>query len=160
MPGGVAIGTDSGGAGAKSTLINQVVLGTDLHTYTTPGITSATSLSRQTGPLELVTSDADGNLATDGGMIFDRLDEHTSGIALAMAMENPDLTREETFGISGNYGTFQGAHALSIAAMGVIGYDVFDEGDRVAMSGAIGIGLPHGGGDGIYGARLGLQWTR
>lgn len=163
LAGGVAIGTDGTGQGATTTTgwYNHIVLGTGLHTYTLTGIASAESRARQSGPLELVTSDAFGNLATDGGIIFDRLDDHTSGIALAMAMENPDLTGDETFGFSGNYGTFQGAHALALSAMGVVGYDIFDEGDRVAISGAIGIGLPTGtNGNGVYGARVGLQVTR
>ena len=48
MAGGVAIGTDSCGNGRDSTLDNQFVLGTENHTYTTPGITSALSRRRQT----------------------------------------------------------------------------------------------------------------
>jgi hypothetical protein len=160
MPGGVAIGTDSGGNGAQSTLINQIALGTGLHTYTTPGITSALSKSRQTGPLELVTSDSDGNLATDGGDFIKTLDEHASGIALAMSMENPDLVGPEVFGIAGSLGTFQGAYAFSVAAMGVVGHDVFQEGDRVAVSGGAGLGLANGAGDTVFGARLTAQWTR
>src|SRR5690606_34411280 len=102
QPGGVAIGTDSSGAGAVSTGVNQMVLGTGMHRYTAPGIATAWSRSFQSGPLEVVTSDAGGNLATDGGSIFRRLDEHTSGIALAMSMQNPDLVGPETFGIAGN----------------------------------------------------------
>ena len=55
---------------------NEMVFGTKNDTYTTPGITSGFSKSRQTdGPLEVVTSDQSGHLATDGGSIFKALDE-------------------------------------------------------------------------------------
>jgi len=63
------------GAGATTTRDNQFVLGTSANTYTAPGITSATSLFQQQGNLEdgtiqIVTSDQSGNLATDGGAVF------------------------------------------------------------------------------------------
>jgi hypothetical protein len=58
--GAVAIGN-----GAQATRQNQVVLGTGAYTYTLPGITSAASSAAQTGPVQLVTSDANGNLATN-----------------------------------------------------------------------------------------------
>ena len=80
-PGAVAIGTDSDGNGAAATLPNQYVMGTTMHTYTAPGITSATSKARQSGPLEVVTSDANGNLASDGGAIFSTLDDHETRIS-------------------------------------------------------------------------------
>ena len=57
---------------------NEMVFGTKDDTYTTPGITSGFSKSRQSGPLEVVTSDRDGHLATDGGSIFKALDEAES----------------------------------------------------------------------------------
>ncbi len=53
------------GNGATTTRANQQVLGTAANTYTTPGITSAASLAAQTGPTQIVTSDAAGNLATN-----------------------------------------------------------------------------------------------
>ena len=52
------------GSGAQTSLNNQFMLGTSSHTYTAPGITSANSTSRQSGPLEIVSSDGGGNLAT------------------------------------------------------------------------------------------------
>lgn len=57
--GAVAIGN-----GAVATRENQFALGTAANTYTTAGITSAASKAAQTGPTQLVTSDAGGNLAT------------------------------------------------------------------------------------------------
>jgi trimeric autotransporter adhesin len=171
--GGVAIGVDSGGTAAETTLENQFVLGTVNHTYTAPGITSDLSRARQSGPVEVVTSDAHGNLATDQGFIFDtlddhafqlarhdrRLNEHTSGIALAMSMQNPDLVGAERFGLAGSWGTFEGAHALSFSVMGVIAHDVFHPGDRIAVSGGFGAGFAHKSGGTVYGGRAGLQWT-
>ena len=69
----VAIGTGASanfansaaiGNGATATRANQQVFGTAANTYTMPGITSAASRAAQTGPTQIVTSDAGGNLAT------------------------------------------------------------------------------------------------
>ena len=51
------------GNGATTTRDNQVVIGTATNTYTTPGVTSNASIAVQSGPLSLVTTDANGNLA-------------------------------------------------------------------------------------------------
>jgi hypothetical protein len=158
-----------------------MVLGTEDDTITAPGITSQLSKDRQHGPLEVVTSDANGNLATDGGEIYDRLDdaehrlndaerrllrddgridENKSGVALAISMENPDLIANERFGVAMNYGNFEGANALSWSAMGVLGYDVLHRGDRIAVSGGFGVGFEEGNnGDDVWGGRVGAQWT-
>jgi hypothetical protein len=77
-----------------------------------------------------------------------------------MATENPDLVGPEVFGISGNFGTFDGAYAFSVSAMGVVGHDVFQQGDRVAVSGGAGLGLANGIGNTTFGAHVGFQWTR
>ena len=53
------------GAGAVTTAPNQMVFGTASSTYVAPGITSAASKAAQSGPLQIVTSDASGNLATN-----------------------------------------------------------------------------------------------
>jgi hypothetical protein len=165
-PGGVAIGVDAKGNGAVATDKNQVVIGTGNQTYTTPGITSKKSRNRQSGPLELVTTDANGNLASDGGNVFAQLDEmnarlsdHASGIALAMSMEAPDLVGAEKFGFAVNWGNFEGSNALSASLAGVLGNNVFTGGDRVAMSAGLGVGFASGEGKSVYGGRVGLQWT-
>ena len=142
-------------------------MGTKQDTYRAPGIVSQLSKDRQTdGPIEIVTSDQGGNLATDGGFVFDkidefddhftqvdrrldqhdkRIDENKSGVALAISIENPDLIGNERFGVAMNYGNFEGASALSWSAMGVLGYDVLSRGDRVAVSGGFGVGFEEGG---------------
>jgi autotransporter adhesin len=127
--------------------------------YSAPGITSSAARSRQSGPLEVVTSDKNGNLATDGGQIFKRLDEGQSGVALAIAMANPDLTGNERFGMAANWGRFEDANALSVTAMGVLAHNLVTEGDRVALAGGFGAGFDEGRGDTVYGGRVGMQWT-
>src|SRR5262249_51153003 len=64
------------GTGATATAPNQMAFGTASNTYVAPGITSAGSKAAQSGPLEIVTSDAGGHLATHtaagvGAGIFD-----------------------------------------------------------------------------------------
>jgi hypothetical protein len=77
-----------------------------------------------------------------------------------MATQNPDLTGPEVFGISGNFGTFAGAYAFSVSAMGVVGHDVLQPGDRIAVSGGAGLGFANGNGSNQFGAHVGVQWTR
>jgi hypothetical protein len=44
--------------------------------------------------------------------------------------------------------------------MGVLGRNLFSNGDRAAISGGFGVGFEEGRGDDVYGGRVGLQWTR
>jgi hypothetical protein len=161
------------GAGAVTTADNQMMFGTASETYTTPGITSVTSRSRQSGPLEVVTSDANGNLATDGGAIFSQLDQlqnndtkifsqldqlHSdintveSGVAVALSAVGPDLTGAERFGLSLNWGGFEGASAIGGGATAVVSRW---NSSRLAITGGIGVGLD----DNTVGGRAGGQWT-
>lgn len=133
---GTAIGADATvghnnstaiGAGAKSTDTNQVTLGTKSETISAPGITSQLSKDRQVGSLELVTSDAQGRLATDGGSVFNRLnafgtrlDEHAKGLAISMAMPDVWLSDKKRFGIFGGVGGFEGETALGFGVIGRI----------------------------------------
>ena len=136
--GSVAIGTDSTGVGAVAALQDQFVMGTANHTYTAPGITSDLSRARQSGPLEVVTTDADGNLASDQGATFEQIAENQAGIAIAVAMANPDLVGTESFGIAANWGHFDGVNAFAFSAMGVLDRDLFGSGERLAISAGIG----------------------
>ena len=150
-----------------------MVFGTRQDTYRAPGITSQLSKNRQNGDLEIVTSDAAGNLATDGGDTFKhfeiidkRLDRTTSAstrISLASRSRSRSriLTWSATSGsvVAMNYGNFEGASALSWSAMGVLGYDVLSRGDRVAVSGGFGVGFEEDSGDDVWGGRVGAQWT-
>jgi hypothetical protein len=118
------------------------MLGTATQTYTTPGIVSGLSKARQTvGPLEVVTTDQAGNLASDGGQIFDELSKLNGGVAVAMAMTNPDLVGSETFGIAGNVSYWEQNVALGFSAMGVLGRNMFGSGERLAVSGAVGVSV-------------------
>ena len=151
------------GAGAVANLPNLVAVGTTSDTYRAPGITSSLSKQRQSGPLEVVTSDAGGNLATDGGSIFhqlnnlsDQADKARAGVALALAAVNPDLTRDERFGMTANWGNFDGANAFGMGFEGVVGHDWISAGDRWAVTGGFGVGFEGGN---VWGGRLGGQWT-
>jgi hypothetical protein len=97
------------GAGATTTADNQIVLGTVSQTYQTPGIDSQTSRDRQSGPLRLVTSDSQGDLATDGGSTFTEIAKLRAGTAVAMAMQAPTLGPGENFGLRLGYGNFGNA---------------------------------------------------
>jgi hypothetical protein len=88
-----------------------------------------------------VTTDSAGHLASDGGQIFGQIGENSAGVAIAIALENPDLVGNETFGLSANLGFFDGNTALGVAAMGVLGHNFMGEGERWALSGGVGVSL-------------------
>ena len=143
-------------------MAGQQVFGTAANTYTMSGITSGLSRDRQTGPLEVVTTDSAGNLASDGGLLFERMSKLGGGIAIALALENPDLVAGERFGIAGNVGFWEGNVALGFTAMGVLGNNLVGQGERWALSGGVGFTVKedsYGGrsSQSSVGGRAGLQ---
>src|SRR5262249_43793090 len=110
--------------------VNQQVFGTATNTYTMPGIASAVSKATQTGPLQIVTSDASGNLATgsaaslglatttDISAINARLNDLDSrinkvgalGAAIAGLHPNPRARGDNH--ISAAFGTYNGQSAF------------------------------------------------
>ena len=81
-------------------------------------------------------------------------------MAIALATQNPDLTGNEHFGITANWGDFQGANGFGMGLEGVLAHDLLARGDRVAITGGWGVGFAEGGGSNVCGGRVGLQWTR
>ena len=164
------------GYSAATTTNNQMVYGTSTETHTMPGITSDLSKSRQSGPLEVVTSDAGGNLATDGGLIFAGIQQNSldiqqnsldiesnrrdikknrEGVAIAASLADPDLVGSESFGLRGTWGNYDGENALGFTGMGVLSRDFMGTGSRLAFGGGIGFGLQ----ESKVGGRAGGQLT-
>jgi len=159
-----AAGSAAFGQGAVASQPQQQVFGTKANTYTAPGITSSQSRARQVGAVEVATSDANGNLATDGSVIFEALSEHEAGIAIAMALESPSLQAGETFGVAVNWGIFNQSQALAFSAIGVVARDVFLAGDRIALNGGFGLSVKAGSFGGhrtgtAAGGRAGVQFA-
>ena len=75
-------GSTAIGAGARTERDFQMVFGGTANTYTLPGITSAASRSSQSGAVQLVTTDASGNLATDGGVFEARIAQIEEALGL------------------------------------------------------------------------------
>ncbi len=133
------------GADAKSTRNHQVTLGTGGDTIRAPGIASEKSKERQSGPLEVVTTDASGNLASDGGYTFNelnahsatlqshsatlnahsallsqhtaKLEEHAKGLAIAMSLPDAWIEANKRFAIAGSIGGFGDETALGFAGI-------------------------------------------
>ena len=61
-----------------------------------------------------------------------------------MAATGPDLTGNERFGVSANWGNFEGSNAFGMGFEGVLGYDVLTRGDRFAVTGGFGVGFEDG----------------
>lgn len=162
------VGTNSAafGTNATATRSNQQVFGTASNTYTMPGITSSASRASQSGLLEVTTTDAAGNLATDGGAIFNAIARVQAGVAIAMAVETPELATGEKFGIRlgwGGFDSFQSdANAVGASAIGVLGRNLFVQGDRLALDAGVGWGwseFQDYDQSGVIAGRAGLQFT-
>jgi trimeric autotransporter adhesin len=156
------------GAGAVTTAPNQMAFGTPSSTYVAPGITSAASKAAQSGPLQIVTSDTGGNLATNtaAGLGLASLNDLTginarindvdgrttkalNGVSMAFAMAGtPWLLPAERFAVSVDWGTFQGTNALALTA-------AYRLGTNVQANGGVAYGANGGGVGGRAGVRVG-----
>jgi trimeric autotransporter adhesin len=141
-PNSTAIGA---GATATATAPNQMVLGTTVNTCTAPGITSAASLAAQSGPVQVVTSDAGGNLATDHGFLFNsinrlngKVQDLGAGVAIASSLSTPDRTGSQTWAVALNWSGFEGFNAMSGSAIAAIAHDMFFPGDMISLAGSAG----------------------
>ena len=90
-------GSTAIGAGARTERDFQMVFGGIANTYTLPGITSAASSSAQSGAVQLVTTDAAGNLATDGGVFEARIAqiEDALGLTPPQAAAAPPVAQQQ-----------------------------------------------------------------
>jgi hypothetical protein len=138
------------GSGAVATANNQFMMGTATNTYTAPGITSAASKAAQSGPLQLVTSDSGGNLATEtpnsivtGTPAFQNLQnqvqQNAGGVALAIALGGgpailPDCKQ---LAVTASCGTFAGETAFGASG-------VWRVSDNVFLNGGVGAAVLQG----------------
>jgi trimeric autotransporter adhesin len=117
------------GSGAATTRVNQVAVGTSTNTYTLAGVSSAASLAAQTGPVKVVTADAQGNLATASfspqdisglqsnvSVLQQQMRQAFEGTAIAIALGGASLPSDKRFAISTNWGNFRGQNAVGVAA--------------------------------------------
>lgn len=152
-------GSTAVGAGATAALPNEFVLGTSGNTYTAPGISSILSRQRQSGPLTLLTTDAAGHLASDGGAVFRSIADVSAGVALSLAMDAPDLAPTETFAVRAGYGNFEGdSHAFGLSAIG----SLTAVGRRFTWDAGFGAGWAEFASydsDATWGGRAGLQMS-
>ena len=156
--------TNSAAFGSDAIAIrdNQQVFGTKSNTYTMPGITSAASRGAQSGLLQLPTTDALGNLASDGGDTFKAIARLRAGVALSLAATPVVLAANEKFGMRLGWGTFDRANAVGLSMTGVIAEGVFTKRDRLTVDGGVGFGFGDFMGyreNAVVGGRAGLQLT-
>lgn len=139
------------GAGAVATRDGQMAFGNANNTYTMGGITSDASKAAQQGPLEIVTTDAFGNLASDGGAfqrqidaLGKRDDELAEGIAIALALDAPNLQTGQSFAFRLGYGNLDGSSALGVAAAGLLDKGSFGDSSTITLDGGVGFGTTKG----------------
>ena len=171
-----AAGSTAIGVGAAATRTGQVAIGTAATTYTLPGLGSAASRAAQSGPTQVVTTDASGNLAAipiDIAALDRRIDavgsgvaalgtrvgnverelrdtrrEARQGVAAAMAMTAaPMPSRPGRTSWAGNTATFRGEWAAGFSMA-----HRFDLPVPVAINAGVSLA-----GNGFGGARLGLS---
>ncbi|BCB17590.1 hypothetical protein [Bosea sp. ANAM02] len=150
------------GAGAVAARPRQVAIGTAASTYSLPGLTSAASRAAQSGPTQVVTTDAAGNLAAlpiDIAGLDQRIDgvaayardgrrEARQGVAAAMAMTAAAIpSRPGRTSWSGNTATYKGEWAAGFAVAHRL-----DVAIPVAINAAVSLA-----GNSFGGARMGLS---
>lgn len=158
-----ARGAAAFGHGAVATLTDQQVFGTSSNTYKTPGITSDKSRSRQVGRLQLTTTDAYGNLASDQGSTFRAIANLQAGVAIALAAKAPSLPGDKNFGFRLGYGNFDGeATGVAASAIGVLCRDCFTQGDRLTLDASFGVGwaeFQSYQSDEVVSGQIGISWV-
>ena len=116
------------------------------------GLNSAASLAAQTGPVRVVTTDGNGNLATAAfasqqdisGLqssvtaLQGQIRQAFEGTAIAVAMGGGTLPDNKKFAISSNWGTFRGENAMSLTGMARIS-------QNVVINGGVAAGFQQGG---------------
>jgi hypothetical protein len=124
-----------------------MAFGRETNTYTMAGIASAASRAAQQGPLEVVTTDAQGNLASDGGAFQRQIDnlgrrdgELADGIAIALALQQPIFHSGQKFAGRLGYGNFDGSNALGLSLAGVIDRGSFGSNSSITLDGGVGVG--------------------
>jgi hypothetical protein len=162
------------GAGASATRANQISVGTGSNTYTTAGITSGASLAAQSGPLQVVTSDAGGNLATDGGAIFGSLGQLQNsinqlqqedkrlraGIAMAAAIPHSVVPYGKTVAFDIDWANYAGSNAIGFDGAVLLGQFDFS-GKPVGVQAHAGAGFSsdsNAGGRAIGKAGVHFDW--
>jgi len=88
-------------------------------------------------------------------LLNDRIKDVRDGVAIALAVQTPDLVAGEKFGVSVNFGTYDGSNAIGVGLQGVLGKNLFGFGERVALTGGVGFATER---DNV-GGRAGLQFT-
>ncbi|GAB5443217.1 MAG: hypothetical protein Fues2KO_35660 [Fuerstiella sp.] len=126
-----------------------MVFGTTSNTYTAPGITSAASTAAQTGPRQIVTSDASGNLATDtpAGLglasstdlssVQQDVRHNSEGVAMAMALGGiPNvLPQGKNYAVSSAWGGFNGENAVSLGGSAALSDNLYFSGGAALSTG-------------------------
>jgi hypothetical protein len=152
------------GTGALATRDNQVAVGSAASTYTLAGVTSSQSKQRQSGPVEIVTSDGGGNLAsassselglasqtqvsrlqTQVASLGQRDNELAEGIASSTALAQPIFLAGQTFAMNVNWGNYESANAVGVTAAGVVAQNLMGPGrGALVLNGGVGFGTNEG----------------
>ncbi len=103
----------------------------------------------------IVGTDAANKAYVNSGMrsLGNRIDKVSEGVAIAMAVQNPTLTGGDRFGITFNWGAFDSNNAFGMAAIGIIGQNMFGAGEKMGLTGGFGFT------DRQVAGRAGVQFT-
>ncbi|WKW49895.1 hypothetical protein QMO75_11375 [Rhodomicrobium lacus] len=88
-------------------------------------------------------------------VLNNRIKDVRDGVAIALAIQTPDLIAGEKFGVSVNWGNFEGANAFGVGLQGVLGNNLLGAGERVSLTGGVGVSTERSN----VGGRAGVQFT-
>ena len=84
-----------------------------------------------------------------------KAEDALEGVAVALSVADPVLRGNEVFGMRMNFGSFSGHHAIGGSVIGVLDSNLMGGGERLSISGGLGVSLN----DGKPGGRVGVQLT-
>jgi hypothetical protein len=127
------------------------------------GIASNASRAAQGAPTSIVTSNANGDLATHTaadlglattsdiaginsqiGGLEKRDEELAEGIAVSLALAQPIFQPGQNFAARVGWGNFDGSSAVGVSLAGVLDRDSFGKGTSVILDGGLGYGTSEG----------------
>ena len=88
------------------------------------------------------------------GQLRDRDRELAGGIAIAMALDQPNLLAGQQFAVRVGWGNFDGSNAVGVSAAGLVSNDVFGPGSTMVLD----VGVGASSVDDMVGGKAGITF--
>lgn len=104
---------------------------------------NASSIANNTAAIETNRQNIANNAAAIQQNSED-IEENAEGIAIAMALDNPDLVSGQSFAMRFGFGTFKGETGFGLTASGLVDNNAFGTGTQVIVNAGVGFGASQG----------------